>query len=659
MSDYYYWQTTSHREEKSSGAKILAVIIILMIIISTGLVLIIQIGPFANNSGNGVRVAILDSGIDVGTTLRGRVVAEKSFIEPQYGYSTTDLTTIDSRPENVPHGTLVASLVAETPNADIVNAKVTSGDGTATDIALVAAVHWAVEQNCSVISMSLGSSPVYGDPMNEAIEWAFARGVVVVASAGNEGDSGLAGNSISSPSIFEKCISVAALYEDGTPADFSSTGPTFDRYMKPDISAYGWAASGTSRYYGTSFSAPRVAGAAAQLIGYSISHNITYTPGSIITALMKGADPMSSYPSYVVGAGKLNVQNSIALLDAASGKDELPALSLVFPGTLPIDYEKLFYNQTYNFNLRLLTSGSTTFTVSITGDSPGIFDLPSTIDVNQSLLVPLKVAIPSSGPSVLENFIGFSSPDFGDTSLNITFALSDAQARVAFDISHTTWSIDSTYGQFREFYKLLTENEISVTEIRNSSATTLSVLQQFDSVIILDPCVVDYNETIPSDATIYSLPFSDAEKQAYEQYYDAGGGIFLATLGDSYTNITEVNDFLSFSGFGLNPVEVPSGSNPALVQVINSHIITASVTGFHYSGATVHVPGDGTWLGRFSPPSADVLGCKEGPGGGRIVVTGTNFFIDNYGLSGQYEQYGTGNDALLALRIVLWISDLL
>jgi hypothetical protein len=657
MSDYYYWQTTSPREEKSGGLKIIAIIIILMIIISTGLVVIIQIRPAVNSPSSKVRVAILDSGVDVGTTLQGKVVAEKSFIEPQYGYDTTDLTTTDSRPENVPHGTLVASLVTEAPNVEIVNAKVMGSDGAATSIALVAAVYWSVEQNCKVISMSLGSSPVLGDPIDEAIDYAFARGVVIVASAGNEGDSGLAGTSISSPSVFAKCISVAALYEDGTPADFSSTGPTFDRYMKPDISAYGWVSSGTSRYYGTSFSAPRVAAAAAQLIGHSIDNNITYSPGSIMTALMKGADPMSSYPSYVVGTGKLNLQSSIALLDAASQEGELPALSLVYPTTLPIDYEKLFYNQTYDFNLRLITSGSTTFTVSITGDSTRMFDIPSTIDVNQSLLVPLRVHIPSSGPSVLANSIEFSSADFGDTSLNITFALSDAIARVAFDISHTTWTIDSSYGQFREFYKLLTENDISVTEIRNSSATTLAVLQQFDSVVILDPCVVDYNETIASDTTVYSLPFSNSEKQAYEQYYDAGGGIFFATLGDSYANITEVNDFLSFSGFGLNPVERPSGSNPALVSNINSHIITSSVTGFHYSGATVHVPVDGTWLGRFLQPTADALGCKEGPGGGRIVVTGTNFFIDNYGLSGQYEQYGTGNDALLALRIVLWISD--
>jgi hypothetical protein len=651
MIDDYYYYPTSHRNEKSSGTKIIAVIIILMIVISTGLVFIVQIGPWSEGPNAKVRVGVLDSGIDIGLTLQGRVVEEKSFIEVQYGYNITDTTTTDSRPENVPHGTIVANLVADTSNVEIVNGKVLNEYGTATSIALAAALYWAVAQNCSVVTMSLGSSPVLGDPIEEAIDWAFARGVVVVSSAGNEGDSGLAGNSISSPSIFEKCISVAALYENDVPAEFSSTGPTFDRYMKPDISAYGWATYSSSRYYGTSFSAPRVAGAAAYLIGYSIDNNITYTPGSIMTVLMKGAEPMTEYPSYVVGTGKLSLQNSLALLDATSVEGELPALSLAFPATLPINYEKLFYNDTYEFNIRLLTSGSTTFSVTITGDSPEIFSIPSTLEVNQSRLIPLRVDMPSSGPEILNNTIQFTSGELGETSLNISFELSPAIARVAFDISHSSWSIDSYYGQFREFYKELTANNISVTEIRNNTATTLEVLQQFDSVIILDPCVYDYNETIPSESTIFSLPFSEAEKQAYQNYYNAGGGIFLATLGSSYANITQVNDFLTFTGFELTDVEVPSGSNPALITDLKNHTITDGVSGFHYDGAILNVPLANSLA--YYPPASPVIGFMEGPGGGRIVVTGTNFFIDNYGLLGEY---GDGDDALIALRIVLWIT---
>ena len=656
MMEDYYWRKQP-RGNRSSGTKIIASIIILMIVISSALIFLIPRGLPLGGPSTKVRVAVLDSGVDIDLVLQGRVVEEKSFIDPQYGYTVADPTTADSRPDDVPHGTLVAKLVAETPNAQIVNGKVIGHNGTATSVGLAASIYWAVEQNCTVITMSLGSSPVLGDPLEDAVDWAFAKGVVVVSSAGNEGDDGVAGNSISSPSVFEKCISAAALYEDDTPAEFSSTGPTFERYMKPDISAYGYADHGSNRYYGTSFAAPRVAGAAAWLIGHSVDNNITYTPGSIITAMMKGADPLIEYPSYLVGTGKLNVQNAQSLLDTTSQEGELPELSFVFPATLPIDYEKLFYDDVYEFNIRLLTSGSTTFTTMVTGDSPGIFDTPSTIAVNQSLVFPLTVNLPSSGASVLSHTINFISPDFGETSLDVSFELSAAIAKVAFDISHTSWSIDSYDGQFREFYKELTANDISVTEIRNSSEITLTTLQQFDSVVILDPCVYDYNETIPSDPTVYSLPFSVEEKQAYEDYYDAGGGIFLATLGATYTNITQVNDLLSFSGFELTEQEVPSGGDPVLIEHDNleTHIIMSGITGFHYSGATLIIQGDATRLASYHP-LAPVLGYEEGAGGGRIVVTGTNFFIDNYALLGEY---GYGDDALLALRIVLWTAGLI
>ncbi len=651
----YYWQTTSPRKSRSSGSRILAVIIILMIVISSGLVFLIQMPPFGDSNNSPVRVAVLDSGIDVGFTLQGKVVAERSFIETQYGYDENDYTLTDSRPENVPHGTLVANLVAETPNALIVNGKVLSQDGSATSMALVAAIEWAVEQNCSVISMSLGSDPVLGDPIEQAIEWAFSKGVVIVSSAGNEGDSGLLGTSISSPSVFDRCISVAAVYETGVPAEFSSTGPTHQRYMKPDISAYGWAADSGGRYYGTSFASPRVAGAAAELIGYCDTNNITHTPGSIMTALMKGASPMNGYPSYVVGTGLLNIQNSLNLITENAEEGELPAISLAFPGVLPIDYEKLFSGDTYEFNIRLFTSGSTTFEVSIESETPEIFEIPTDIEVNQTRVFPLIINIPTSGMELVDATVLFSSPEYGSASIDVSFEVTDPAARVAFDISHSGWSIDSYYGQFREFYKELTSNDISVTEIRNSSATTLSVLQNFDSVVIIDPCVLSLNETIPTAPTTYSLPFSETEKQAYEDYFDSGGGIFVVTLGSSTTNITQVNDFLSWSGFSLMLNEVSSGDDPILIDDLDPHIITSGVSGFHYLGATINIPPDGSRLARYYG-GLPVMGYKEDVSGGKMVITGSNYLIDNYAFLGEY---GSADDALIALKIVLWTSGLL
>ena len=625
----------------------------MMIVVSTGLVFFTTFESNGTAPDAKVRVAVLDSGLDVDFSIQGRVVAEASFITLDNGYDFEDLSTTDSRPENVPHGTIIARQILTHPNVEIVNGKVLSENGTGTSLAIIDAIEWAVEQNSSVINLSLGGSPTYGDPIEAAIDWAFSQGVIVVASAGNNGDEGILGTTIESPALFDTCIAVGALMEDDTPAYFTSIGPTDSRYMKPDISASGYVtASDGNTYYGTSFSAPRVAGAAAELIGHSIDGNITVTPGSIMTALMKGADPIVGYPEYIVGAGKLNIQNSLSIIQDNAEQHSLPEICYAFPGELPIDFEKLFAADVYSFNVRLFAAGSTNFTTEVVSATPSAFVVPNEFEINQAGRIPVTVNVPESGVTQIDGAITFSSTEFGECSINISFDVGTAVARVAFDISHTTWDIDTIFGQFREFYKVLVDNDVSVTEIRNSSATTNSSLHEFDAVVILDPCVYDLNETDPLHITRYFLPFSDDETQAYEDYYNSGGGIFIVTLTENSLNMTSLNEFLDWTGFAITSSEVPGGSVPTLIDTIDPHIITSGISGFHYLGAIIDLPDDGYRLAHYGGLS--VLGCKEGAQGGKIVVTGSNFMLDNYGLLGLYD--GPDDNALLALHIVLWCA---
>ncbi len=653
----YYWEPpTAPKKKSSNGTRIIAVIIILMIVVSTGLVYVTIIGPEIIAPATKIRVAVLDSGIDVDIGLQGRVVAEESFVTIDNGYDIEDLSTTDSRPQDVPHGTIIARQLATSTNIEIVNAKVMGDEGTATSLALVDAITWAIEQNSSVINLSLGGTPTLGDPLESIIEWAFSQGVVVVTSAGNTGDSGNLGTTIESPALFDACLAVGALMEDDTPADFSSIGPSEDRYMKPDISASGYTTtSDGTRYYGTSFSAPRVSVAAAELIGYSIDNNITYTPGSIMTALMKGADQVGLYPEYIIGAGKLNIQQSLNIIKDAAEEGSLPAICYAFPGELPIDYERLFASDTYSFNVRMFASGNDNFTTNVVSATPSAFIIPDEFEIDQIGRVQIIVEVPESGVTDIEGTITFSSVDFGDCSLHIYFEVGTAIARVAFDISHTPWDMDSIYGQFREFYKVLVDNDISVTEIRNSSATTNSSLHEFDAVVILDPCAYSVNETNPANITPYYLPFSVTETQAYEDYYNSGGGIFVAALSNASINVSALNDFLNWTGFSLTSLRVPNGEIPTLIDRIDPHIITSGINGFHYLGATISIPPDGERLARFL--NMPVMGYKEGTSDGKIVVTGSNFMLDNYGMLGLYD--GVDDNSLLALRIVLWCSGLL
>jgi hypothetical protein len=652
LSMSFYWEPSTQKKSRSNGTKIIAVIIILMVVVSTGLALFINFNQQSIGPRESVRVAVLDSGVNSDFSLMGRIVAEQSFITVANGYNVTDTSVTDSQPDDVPHGTLVAKQIAASSNTLILNGKILDSDGSATTLALIDAIYWAVEQNASVINLSLGASPTYGDPTEQAIDWAFSQGAVVVVAAGNSGDNGIPGTCIESPSVFKNCLSVGALTENNEPTYFTSTGPAHDQYMKPDISALGYTTSSDgTRYWGTSFSAPRVSAAAAELIGYSMANNITWSPGSIMTALLKGVDELTGYQPYDVGAGKLNLQGALDVILEASSPHELPAISFAFPGTLPLDFEKLFEGDTYTFNIRLFTGGSTTFTTVVASSNTSMFIIDDEIEVNQIALVPVKVEVPQSGVSNVFGMITFSSPDFGTTSVGISFSVGHPVARVAFDISHSPWDIDTIYGQFREFYKEMVSNNISVTEIRNNTATTLAVLQQYDAVVLLDPCAYGTNETNPLDVSAFSIPFSASEKQAYEDYFNAGGGLFVVGLSDTSINRTAFNDFLSWTGFSMTQQEVPSGDSPVIIDNISPHLITSGISGFHYLGATL-VVGHGTTLARYD--SQAVMGCDEGVGGGRIVVTGSNFMIDNWGLLGQY---GANNDnANLAYRIVLWCA---
>lgn len=628
-----------------------------MLILSGGLALLIR-----TDGDNGIvlppadriRVAVLDSGIDIDYSMEGRIAEQQSFVLTQYGYSANDLSVTDSNPESIPHGTVVAKTVlASSQNTVVVNGKVLGSEGIATPIGLIAAIHWAVEQNCSIINLSLGSSPTWGDPLKIAVEWAFDHGVVVVAAGGNENVDDLPGTSITSPSVFSKCLSVAAVDATGAPMDFSSHGPTADVYMKPDISALGYTDTADGRYLGTSFAAPKVAAAAADLIAYCIQNNITYTPGSIYTALLMGVTRLP-HPEYVVGAGLLNKQSAISELAANSEEGELPKIAYAHPSTLPIEYERLFYGDVYQFNLQIFTSSLTTFDVEISSNNTTMFSIDSEVTINQTGFVPLTIYVPSSGGPSFSGAITFQADGFAEASLSISFTASTALARIAFDTSFTSWSIDTHYGQFRDFYRLLTDNGISVSEIRSESEISLDYLESFDGVILLDPFVWDLNETDPEHLSLFSLPYSNESKQAYSDYYFGGGGVFVTTLSNFSSNVGRLNDFIDWSGFSFDSPRISVSDSPVLVTNIYPHLVTNEIVGFDFLGARIFLPAGATELARYG--GNFVLGCLQDASGGRIVVTGTNYFIDNWGIN---EQYAASDDAQLALQIVQWITNLI
>ncbi|MFW9908356.1 MAG: S8 family serine peptidase [Candidatus Thorarchaeota archaeon] len=659
---YYYEPSYTKESSSSTGRKLAAVIIIFMILLTGGVISILQLLPnsiIPPGTQEGVRVAVIDSGLDVDFSSGSRVVAQQSFILVEYGYDATDLTTTDSNPDDgqgnrVRHGTIVTQVILQTSQAAvIVNAKVIDQQGYATGSALVAAIMWAVEQNCSVINLSVGSSPTFGDPLEAAVNYAFSKGVVVVSAAGNEGFEGIAGTSISSPSVYSNGVSVGALEDDDTPSSYSSWGPAREKYVKPDISAEGSVQTSNAIYFGTSFAAPKVAGVVADLIGYCIQNDLTYTAGSIIAALLSGAEPLS-YPSYVVGAGKVNLAASKLRIDQAPKRDTLPLLTYLGPKQLPLDFETLFQGDNYSFNVQIFTSDFETFEITDQSLDDLLLPYPTSVAVNQSGQIPIEINVPDGIAGNMEGLLFF---DAGETNvtLAIEFMVSAPVARIAFDITHTPWNIDSMYGQFKELYIELTENDIAVTEIRDRALITSSYLSNFDAVFILDPCSRYENETNPLNPEVFFIPFTQNETMAYQDYFEGGGGLFIAALDNSSIDIASLNEFLNFTGISLNFDRIPNGNTPIEISDLETHPITTGVSSFNHLGASLDITGsNATLLASFFGYA--VLACLENNSTGRLIVAGTNFFIDNWGMRGLYS---SNSNRILALKIALWLTDLL
>lgn len=296
------------------------------------------------NAGQGVKIGIIDDGIDqthpyfdpTGYTMpagfpkgdtaytTAKVIVARAFPPPGLSYANASLP-FDPRFSS--HGTHVAGIAAGNadtaasfngvthtlsgvaPRAYLGNYKAmtipTSNFGLNGNSAeIVAAVEAAVSDGMNVINLSLGEPEI--DPRNDivakALNAASAAGVIVAVAAGNEFDQNGEG-SIDSPGTAAQAITVAAstAASAGVASDrlasFSSGGPTpFGLQLKPDVSAPGVdilssvpASSGLwDEESGTSMAAPHVAGAAALLL----QRHPTWTVAQIKSALVLTAAPV-------------------------------------------------------------------------------------------------------------------------------------------------------------------------------------------------------------------------------------------------------------------------------------------------------------------------------------------------------------------------------
>jgi type VII secretion-associated serine protease mycosin len=298
-----------------------------------------------NSRGAGVKVAVIDTGVDNDNSqLRQAIdpdVRGEDYITP--GGDGTD--------DPVGHGTKVAGIIAArpipgtgfvgiAPKATIIPIRQNDAEGSGTAGTMADAIDYAVGHGANVINISQDTSQALqpGSDLEKSVEKAINKGVVVVAAAGNDGASGK--KKLTDPASFPGVLAVAASDRNNERASFSQPGD-FLGVAAPGVDMVSTVPKGGQCIdNGTSFAAPYVAGVVALVR----SKYPKWTPAQVIARIEQTAERTEPGHNALVGWGV--VDPVAALTDDAPPSDKATedpestqiqnAGSSIVPGVLTI-----------------------------------------------------------------------------------------------------------------------------------------------------------------------------------------------------------------------------------------------------------------------------------------------------------------------------------
>jgi subtilisin family serine protease len=260
-----------------------------------------QIGApaaWASTTGAGVRIGIVDTGVDLEhEDLAGKVVAHTSCV----GSGGDPAACTGSGQDDHGHGTHVAGIAAArkdnqlgiagvAPDAELVVAKVLGAAGAGTTADINAGIRWVVDHGARIVNLSLGDpnfvlTSAAGTSMREGVEYAWSKGAIPVLASGNTNPLGL-GLLGSSNYGSLNAVVVGATGPGGETASYSSPlgnakwavlapGGAGGGTPETDIYSTIWAEGRHDQYAalaGTSMAAPHVSGALALLLAQGLSN---------------------------------------------------------------------------------------------------------------------------------------------------------------------------------------------------------------------------------------------------------------------------------------------------------------------------------------------------------------------------------------------------
>lgn len=314
-------------------------------------------------TGDGIGVAVIDSGIWTNQKQSRYLLADSRGnrrVVAQYDAMTDKLQTNHFHSDKNGHGSHVTSLIVSSrykdgefngiaPDAHVVAVKAFDTEGKGTYLDVIRGLDWILKHKDAygirVLNLSFSATPqsyYWDDPLNQAVMRAWQNGIVVVASAGNNGPTPM---TIGVPGNLPYVITVGAMTDSVTPLDwtddrlasFSAAGPTYEAFIKPDLVAPGGHVRGLmgadsqfaskhphyhdgDAYFtmsGTSQSTAIVSGAVALLL----QAEPWLLPDHVKCKLLSGArsalksDGTTAYSVFQQGAGAIHITGSLNSTD--------------------------------------------------------------------------------------------------------------------------------------------------------------------------------------------------------------------------------------------------------------------------------------------------------------------------------------------------------
>ncbi|MFJ6934873.1 S8 family serine peptidase [Streptomyces sp. NPDC101132] len=209
--------------------------------------------------GSGVRVCVVDSGIEGGHPLVGPVDHAVTAVETADG--GVDMAECDPT-DHAGHGTACAGVIRSlAPGVSLTSVQVLTDGKTGSGPALIAGLSWAIDRNFDVINLSLATTrPALTAELHELVDRAYFRRCTLVVSAHNRPVP-------SYPWSFSSVISVASHDEDDPMTYYYNPSPPVEFHARGLRVPVAWPGGGTIRSTGNSFAAPHISGLCALILG--------------------------------------------------------------------------------------------------------------------------------------------------------------------------------------------------------------------------------------------------------------------------------------------------------------------------------------------------------------------------------------------------------